>query len=182
MGRLARLAAAHGVCTSYDPAPGHTIQVPDHTIVEVLAALGVDASTPESVRKALERHADEEATRLLPPTVVVRAPHPPGPPGSSAREPVPPRPTAPLTSAIPSAVRGALPPLPGGTVLRVETEDGRSLEWESGRPEPGPADGHRELPLGCHTLYAQAPDGRIAHSTLIVAPDRFPALDGRCHG
>ncbi|MGK5449990.1 4-alpha-glucanotransferase [Streptomyces radiopugnans] len=162
MSRLARLAAAHGVCTSYDPAPGRTIRVPDDTIVEVLAALGVDASTPDAVRDALARHAREEAARLLPPTVVVRA----ASRGDASR---------PAVSQ--PAVRGGVPPLPAGTALRVETEDGRTLDWGA---DPD-ADGER-LPLGCHTLHAEAPDGRTASAALIVAPDRFPAVRGRSFG
>ncbi|CAL9421855.1 4-alpha-glucanotransferase [Streptomyces atacamensis] len=162
MSRLARLAAAHGVCTSYDPAPGRTIRVPDDTIVEVLAALGVDASTPDAVRDALARHAREEAARLLPPTVVVRA----ASRGDASR---------PAVSQ--PAVRGGVPPLPDGTALRVETEDGRTLDWGT---DPD-ADGER-LPLGCHTLHAEAPDGRTASAALIVAPDRFPAVRGRSFG
>ncbi|MFH0244322.1 4-alpha-glucanotransferase [Streptomyces sp. HK10] len=162
MSRLARLAAAHGVCTSYDPAPGRTIRVPDDTIVEVLAALGVDASTPDAVRDALARHAHEEAARLLPPTVVVRA--------ASRGDASPPAASAPV-------VRGGVPPLPDGTALRVETEDGRTLDWGA---DPD-AEGER-LPLGCHTLHAEAPDGRTAHAALIVAPDRFPAVRDRSFG
>ena len=43
---LARLAALHGVATAYAPSEGVTVPVPDATVVAVLAALGVDASTP----------------------------------------------------------------------------------------------------------------------------------------
>ncbi|MGO4425507.1 4-alpha-glucanotransferase, partial [Streptomyces sp. MCAF7] len=76
MGR-ALLAELHGVATSYEPAPGRTVRVPDDTVVAVLAALGVDASTPHSVQAALERHEREERARLLPPCVVVRPGRPP---------------------------------------------------------------------------------------------------------
>ncbi|MEU8351659.1 hypothetical protein [Streptomyces sp. NPDC048845] len=37
MGR-ARLAALHGVATSYEPSPGRTLDVPEDTVVAVLAA------------------------------------------------------------------------------------------------------------------------------------------------
>ncbi|GAA2389551.1 4-alpha-glucanotransferase [Streptomyces glaucosporus] len=160
MGRLAKLAAAHGVCTSYDPAPGRTVRVPEDTVVRVLAALGVDASTPKAVDEALERHAREEAARLLPPTVVVRARH------------------ASPAAAPPAAVRCGLPPLPDGTALRVEAEDGQCLEW---CVEELAGDGRR-LPPGCHTLHAEAPDGRSGQAALIVAPDRFPPLEERSFG
>lgn len=84
---LSRLAALHGVATSYSPSPDVTVSVPDDTVIAVLAALGVDAGTPEDVRRSLV--AAESRSRLLPPTVVVWAgePLPPAltalPPGST---------------------------------------------------------------------------------------------------
>ncbi|HET6635060.1 MAG TPA: 4-alpha-glucanotransferase [Streptomyces sp.] len=103
MSRLARLAAAHGVATTHTPAPGRTADVPDDTLVAVLAALGVDASTPDALREALEAH-DQDGLRLLPPTVVLRT-------GSG---------------------RSTLPRLPQGTLLHVDTEDGGSIDWGAG--------------------------------------------------
>jgi 4-alpha-glucanotransferase len=150
MGR-ARLAALHGVATFYEPAPGRRTDVPEDTVVAVLAALGVDASTPSAVRTALDRHRHGERRRLLPATVVLRA----GPPPS----------------------RKELTGLPADTVLRVETEDGQSLDWG-----PDPGDLAPRLPIGSHTLRAHAPDGRSAEATLIVAPDRMPPPPGRSHG
>ncbi|GAA2458602.1 4-alpha-glucanotransferase [Streptomyces mauvecolor] len=67
---LARLAARHGVATSYSPSAGVTVDVPDATVVAVLAALGVDASTPDALRRALAAAEAAEADRLLPPTLV----------------------------------------------------------------------------------------------------------------
>lgn len=40
---LSRLAALHGVATSYSPSPDVTVSVPDDTVIAVLAALGVDS-------------------------------------------------------------------------------------------------------------------------------------------
>ncbi|MFE3681490.1 hypothetical protein ACFXO1_35100, partial [Streptomyces griseus] len=71
---LSRLAALHGVATSYSPSPDVTVSVPDDTVIAVLAALGVDAGTPADVRKCLV--AAESRSRLLPPTVVVWAGEP----------------------------------------------------------------------------------------------------------
>ncbi|MFJ3879623.1 4-alpha-glucanotransferase [Streptomyces sp. NPDC090077] len=66
---------------------------------------------------------------------------------------------------------GALAALPAGTRLRVTLEDGA-----------GQADWHPGLPLGVHRLTAEAPDGRTASATLIVAPDRAPEAPDRAHG
>ncbi|GAA2597209.1 4-alpha-glucanotransferase [Streptomyces axinellae] len=202
---LARLAAAHGVSLSYAPAPGHEVQVPEETVVSVLAALGVDATTPAAVRAALERH-EWDSSRLLPPTVVLRSgahtgsaytgsarsgsvpagpartgsahthpAHPEPPSLSGTRRELSPRSPGPgvapgqgagtgRPSGRPS-VTGALAALPEGTVLRVVTDSGETLDWG-----PGVA-----LPPGVHTLFAHAPDDRAAHSTFIVAPELFPA-------
>ncbi|MFC5720260.1 4-alpha-glucanotransferase [Streptomyces gamaensis] len=159
----ARLAALHGVATSYEPAPGRTVEVSEDTVVAVLAALGVDASTPRAVQRALAEGALTERQRLLPPTVVLRAA--PGRPPRAARP---------------------LPALPEGSRLHVRTEDGRTLPWDGAALRTG-ADGARgahdgELPLGRHLLHAHAPDGRTAAVPLIVAPERLPALPGRAHG
>ncbi|MDB1086737.1 4-alpha-glucanotransferase [Streptomyces sp. ACA25] len=173
MSPLTRLAAAHGVATSYEPAPGRRIRVPKDTVVAVLAALGVDAATPGAVREALERQ--DRGTDgpgpggLLPPTVVHR---PGGPP--------------------------ALPPLPAGTTLRVETGTGALLDWSPpraplpGRPPAAGAPGAGQarppvadrppLPLGRHLLHAAAPDGRTGRATLIVPPARLPVPDRRSWG
>ncbi|MDT0342792.1 4-alpha-glucanotransferase [Streptomyces litchfieldiae] len=129
MERLTRLAAAHGVATSYAPAPGTRVQVPPDTVVAVLAALGVDPDAPEPRPRP-----------LLPPTVVRRPGEPP-------------------------------PEVPAGTALRVTTEDGVTFEY-----------GEAPLPLGFHTLRAATPDGRAAHATLIVPPDRLPGPPGRTFG
>ncbi|MET7937693.1 4-alpha-glucanotransferase [Streptomyces sp. NPDC005322] len=173
MGR-ARLAELHGVATSYEPAPGRTVRVPEDTVIAVLAALGVDASTPRSVSEALDRHDRRRRDLLLPPCVVAR-------PGRAPR----------LS-------------LPEGTVLRVRTEDGAPHAWgpaagvlraDGPTPDGGlkdaavaleaafnGSDGPDGLPPGAHTLTAEAPDGRRAAATLIVAPDRMPLPPVRSHG
>ncbi|MBT2397285.1 4-alpha-glucanotransferase [Streptomyces sp. ISL-100] len=183
---LARLAALHGVATSYQPSAHRTLQVPDDTVVAVLAALGVDARTPEAVRTALEAHEAAAARRLLPATVVSWT----GPDG--------PRP--------PPALAG----LPAGTRLRVETEQGPAVEWETLSPgvsspvsapddapreeAPGPqtedgvasppavSEGWGQLPLGVHRLGVRTPEGAADAATLVVAPARVPQPPGRTYG
>ncbi|MGI5139991.1 4-alpha-glucanotransferase [Streptomyces sp. CA-106110] len=95
---LARLAALHGVATSYRPSPDRTVAASDTAVTAALAALSVDASTPEAVRSALAARETELRERLLPPTVVCWGGQPPA----------------------------ALASLPKGTRLRIETELGET--------------------------------------------------------
>lgn len=67
---LARLAALHGVATSYERSPGRSVPVPEDTVTAVLAALGVDASGPAAVAAAIEAYEAAERDRLLPATLV----------------------------------------------------------------------------------------------------------------
>ncbi|MEV5969908.1 4-alpha-glucanotransferase [Streptomyces sp. NPDC051921] len=152
---LARLAALHGVATEYAPSEGVTVTVPDATVVAVLRALDVDASTPEAVAAALDAAERAGRERLLPPTVVLWREEPGEREGAAG-------------------VPGPRPPrgLPAGTRLTVTTEDGRTVagpDW-------------RGLPLGVHRLAAHAPDGRRCAATLIVAPARVPVPEGRAFG
>jgi 4-alpha-glucanotransferase len=66
---LARLAAHHGVATSYLDQLRQPLHVDHEAVVGVLAALGVDASSPSAVRDAL---AAADAQSPTPPVVVVR--------------------------------------------------------------------------------------------------------------
>lgn len=93
---LARLAELHGVAPSFRPSPDRTVAASDSALVAVLAALGVDAGTPEAVRGALVARERELAARLLPPTVVCGA----------------------------DGTATALAALPEGTRLRIRTEQG----------------------------------------------------------
>ncbi|NEY36307.1 4-alpha-glucanotransferase, partial [Streptomyces sp. PRKS01-65] len=140
---LSRLAALHGVATSYSPAPGRTVTASATAVTLVLAALGVDAGTPGAVRAALDARERRLREELLPPTLVWWSGGP-----------------------RPAALAG----LPGGTRLRVTTEQGET--------RAGPAD----LPPGVHRLDATAPDGRSAATHLIVAPARLPTPERRAHG
>ncbi|MFC8143038.1 4-alpha-glucanotransferase [Streptomyces paradoxus] len=139
---LSRLAALHGVATSYSPSPDRSVAASATAVTLTLAALGVDASTPGAVRAALAAREGELGERLLPPTVVGWSGSPPA----------------------------ALAVLPGGTRLRIDTEQGESR---------ASADG---LPPGVHRLTATTPDGRTATAHLIVAPPRLPAPAGRSYG
>ncbi|MGW3119072.1 4-alpha-glucanotransferase [Streptomyces sp. NPDC001107] len=95
---LSRLAALHGVATSYSPSPDRTVAASATAVTLALAALGIDTSTDDVTRAALAARERELGERLLPPTVV-------------------------LWSGAPSATLAALP---AGTRLRIETEQGET--------------------------------------------------------
>ncbi|MFJ3618280.1 4-alpha-glucanotransferase [Streptomyces iakyrus] len=105
---LSRLAALHGVATSYSPSPDRSVAASATAVTLTLAALGVDASTPGAVRAALAAREGELGERLLPPTVVGWSGSPPA----------------------------ALAALPAGTRLRIDTEQGESRASADGLP-PG---------------------------------------------
>ncbi|MEU1281145.1 4-alpha-glucanotransferase [Streptomyces sp. NPDC005805] len=196
---LARLAALHGVATTFSPSAGVTQTVPDDTVAAVLAALGVDAATPEAVAASLDRAERTAAERLLPPTVVLWR-NPPGPDAPAG--------------AAPPGLPAALTALPAGTVLRVTTEDGgartlpplapatppapaapRAGRVRGALRKPAPADADTTdgtaagadgawaaLPYGVHRVEAVTPDGRRGDAVLVVAPSRAPAPGRRSHG
>ncbi|MGW3656913.1 4-alpha-glucanotransferase [Streptomyces sp. NPDC005151] len=165
---LSRLAALHGVATSYSPSADVTVTVPEDTVITVLAALGVDAATPEAVRESLAAAESAAASRLLPPTLVVWT-----------GEPLPP----------------ALTALRPGTTLDIEPEGAAGsprpprMRVPGGQPDPAvsavstatPA-WWAEPPLGVHRLTVRTQHGRSATTTLIVAPARVPQLPRRTHG
>jgi 4-alpha-glucanotransferase len=64
---LAELAATYGVATSYRDSAERTVAVDADVVVDVLAALDVDASSSDAVREAL---AARRARAGLPPTIV----------------------------------------------------------------------------------------------------------------
>ena len=175
--------------------------MPEDTVVAVLAALGVDASTPRAVRAALDRHA-LGGDRLLPPTVVslrrarpLRPPRPrtATPPTARIAAPSPRPPGAAGVRAGPSALRPR-PGLPEGTLLHVDTESGESLPWDgsaffrgnralrasgsaalaSASAATGIPSSAGRLPLGVHTLRALPPTAAPPRP-----PDRRPRPGAR---
>ncbi|WP_105975253.1 4-alpha-glucanotransferase [Streptomyces geranii] len=97
---LARLAELHGVAPAFQPSPDRTVAASDSALVAVLAALGVDAGTPDAVMAALAARERELAARLLPPTVVCGA----------------------------DGTATALAALPEGTRLSIRTEQGETCD------------------------------------------------------
>ncbi|HMC69145.1 MAG TPA: hypothetical protein VKJ07_08335, partial [Mycobacteriales bacterium] len=66
---LTKLAAAHGVATEYKDQLERTVDVSADSVVSVLRALGVDATTPSALASALDDVARRPAT---PPVVAMR--------------------------------------------------------------------------------------------------------------
>ncbi|MHA5049079.1 4-alpha-glucanotransferase [Streptomyces sp. SD15] len=149
---LVDLARAKGVDTWYRAADGTGKPVSQTTLTRVLAALGVEVSTPEAVRQSLAQHRRDQASRLLPPCVIARA-------GRPARLEV-----------------GT------DTQVVVDLENGDSREVPAGEPgEPGARTLPTDLPLGYHTLRASSADGWVS-TPLIVAPDGIPTPERRGWG
>ncbi|MCX3059167.1 4-alpha-glucanotransferase [Streptomyces beihaiensis] len=183
---LARLAALYGVATSWSPAPGRTVDSPDAAVTAALGALGVDATTPEAVRDALEAREAELAGRLLAPTVVW------------------------WLDGTPPAWLDHLPPgtrlragdwewtVPGGTETAPQARtgtragaDGRAHAAPQTRTalQPRTAPQARRVsasppapPPGVHELTAEPPGGPARTVHLVAAPPRAPLPKGRAHG
>jgi 4-alpha-glucanotransferase len=150
---LARLAAAHGVATSYEDWSGTPVPVAPAAVVAALAALDVDAATEQAVAQALRAGQDALWGRLLPPVVVAR-----GADGAVAG-------TVELRSGEGEPV-----------VLELVLEDGTTRPVEVG-PEVAETSGGRVLrvvglpsmPHGWHRLRAQAGEQR-AEAVVLAAP------------
>lgn len=152
---LAALAEAYGVATVYEDWTRRPVPVAAGTVRTVLGLLGVDASTPATVRAALAEVQVAAWRRLVPPTVVVRREDP-----------------APVVVQVPFGERPQ---------LRVLLEDGGSVRVvDHGPPlEEHHVDGHARvavpfhlpvgLPPGWHRLEVTAGAQR-AESVLVVAP------------
>ena len=161
---LAALCRARGVVLEWEDADQLLQHLPARRARAVLAAMGVDASSGDGVRAALDE-AREREWAVLPPVVVVRAEDP-----------------APVPAAVPSDVdvRAAVvlgddarqragervdlpPPGPPG---EASVRDGRSVHRVPLRLPAG-------LPLGRHHLEVDAGDEHAA-AALLVCPTRAP--------
>ncbi|TDD28454.1 4-alpha-glucanotransferase [Kribbella turkmenica] len=158
---LVELAVAHGVATEYWNWQGEHVIVSSEVVSAVLAALGVDASTPEKAAEALELHRQERWRRTLPATLVMRVGWTPW-----------------------FAVH-----LPHGSPVEVwvELEDGgqrRDIAQQDRWVEPEWVDGVQvgeatfqlpgDLPIGYHRLCARIGSSpEVSAGTLIVTPRKL---------
>jgi 4-alpha-glucanotransferase len=70
---LSELAVRFGIATDYQDWSGRRIDVPESTLVAVLAACGVPAATEPERAAALTAHERAHWLRALPPTILARA-------------------------------------------------------------------------------------------------------------
>ncbi len=68
---LEQLARSYQVATSYIDQAGITKKIGKKTLVAVLAAMGVDASTSTACEKSLKAQEDQQWTRVVDPTIVL---------------------------------------------------------------------------------------------------------------
>ncbi len=163
---LAALADAHGVATDYLDAQRRRHDVDPDTVVAVLSAMGVDASTSEAVTAALADHREAPWRHPLPPSVVVRR-------------------GAPATLAVPLHVAEG-----SGIQASVAFEDGthRAVGQVSAPTRQRAVAGREkrrrtlrlpaDLPLGVHrlTVTTRGEADDEAESVLIVAPEACPSV------
>jgi 4-alpha-glucanotransferase len=167
---LRDLAQRCGVGTDYWDWQGRHTTVSVDTVAAVLAVLGIDASSEESVARAHQELDDRPWRRLLPPVVVMRQ----GTTGSVLAH---------VTHGAPLHVEVRTED--GAVVDAVQTEHnvaphdlGGSLVGEARFELPA------DLPLGYHSLVATSGEER-ADALLVVAPDRLdlpPVVDRQVWG
>ena len=162
---LIRLAKLVGVGTSYLGMSHDYHEIDDDVLIEVLAALGIDASSESAQLIAIRRILNERYARLVAPTVLHIA-------GSEDRV----------------LVNTGILDVPSASIT---LENGEPYQ---GTIEVGPGDGSQaydldgtfisnaavvipaDLPIGYHTLHVKVAD-RVQDATLISAPDRVDLLD-----
>lgn len=168
--RLLDLAARHGVGTDYTDWRGTHVRVHPSTIVAVLAALDIDASSPEAVERALDDDEMRAWRRTLPPSLVVRE-------GSRASVPV----HAP--AEIPVHVEIVLESGAVRDALRLDARVGQR-EIEGELIARATFEIPEDLPLGWHELRARVGDepAPSAACTLAVVPQRAPVDTDRSWG
>ncbi|MGI5951802.1 MAG: 4-alpha-glucanotransferase, partial [Brooklawnia sp.] len=157
------LAGLLGIATEFWDWKGRHTEVSHDTIIRVMAAMGVDASTDDKAQQAIAEHELKPWRRSLPPVVVVT---------QGEQAPV----EAHVIDGQPAQVR-----------LRLETGEVRYLGQRQHLVPPRMVDDvligeasfqiPGDLPTGYHRLELLS-DGRQADATLIVTP-RFLGLPQR---
>ncbi len=143
--------------TTFKGWDGDPAQVSPETLVAVLAALGVDASSDDAVARALADTATAAWRSVLPAVVVVRR---------SDTDPVPLHVPAGADVEFWAVDEGGVRhPGTVGAAAEARTVDGHDLERRDGTLPHG-------VDLGWHTLHARV-DGRESTCAFVVTPDRL---------
>ena len=71
-GALSELARNYGISTEFWDWQGHQRLIEESTIIGILAAMNVDASSPEAIQQAIAEKLERPWRRALPPVVVLR--------------------------------------------------------------------------------------------------------------
>ncbi len=163
---LLALAERYGVVPDFWDFHGGHRYVSAATLVAVLGALGVDASSPERVDVALENVENEVWRRMLPPVVVLRS-------GAAGRVAVHVDDGAPVEAWIEldrESGGGHRPLAKLDVYVAPRTVDGRLV----GRATVELPD---DLPLGWHTMVAESGQ-TAARCAVVVTPDRLQLVRG----
>jgi 4-alpha-glucanotransferase len=155
-GPLAELADRYGIATEFWDWQGRHVSVAAETVIAVLRALGVEASTPEATTAALAARRDEPWRRMLPLCMVTRE-------GTTPSVPVHVEHGTPVEVWV-ELERGGV----RDDLRQLENWNGPQriddrLVGEASFEVPG------DLPLGYHTLRARSGDDE-ACATLVVTP------------
>ncbi|MCL2453731.1 MAG: 4-alpha-glucanotransferase [Micrococcales bacterium] len=158
---LVRLAHEHAISTEHWSNAGDLVHVSASTLVGVLAALGVDASTPGHVDAALAHRADAPWRRTLPPVVVLTV-------GQGSQLPVHVDHGDPVICWVDldaEAGGGRVDLVQADVLVEPRQVDGRTVGQAA-------FDIPDDLPLGWHEIHAQGPSAQ-ARTTLVVVPARL---------
>ncbi|MFL6064327.1 MAG: 4-alpha-glucanotransferase [Friedmanniella sp.] len=155
---LRELADAFAIATEYGDWQGRHVTVAPATLVAVLAALGVDASTPAAAAAALAEQEERPWRRLLPACQALRE-------GESVRVPV----HAPANQVVELWVELEAG---GRRDLRLPRHAGPTREIDGRTVAEMTLTLPSDLPLGYHRLCARA-GAEQAEMALIVTPRRL---------
>jgi 4-alpha-glucanotransferase len=152
---LRDLAGLYQISTEFWDWKGHYTEVDDASVIAVLSAFDVDASTPEKARAAVDTYHARVWQRALPPCVVVEQ-------GAARTFPVHVRAGAPAHVFIKLEDGGSIDARQVENLSPIREVDG---EWLGEASFAVP----RELPLGYHRIVLRSED-REVESSLIVTP------------
>ncbi|MBK8447802.1 MAG: 4-alpha-glucanotransferase [Micropruina sp.] len=152
---LAELAAEFGIATEFWDWKGRLTEIPDDTVIAVLAAMEIDAHDEQAAAAAVQRVRTRPWRRTLPACTV-------------------------LQQGAPQAVRVHLPEGAWAHVwVRLEDGGGRDLQQLTNDEPPREIDGRLvgeasfelpgDLPAGYHRLGCRTAEGTV-EATLIVTP------------